>query len=332
MYHIPVMLTEAVDALDVTPGGLYVDCTGGGGSHSAEILRRLGGTGLLIVIDRDPDAIAELHKRFDGMTNAVIVHDEYENIKDILESLVPGRRADGILVDIGSSSHQYDEVSRGFSYHADADAPLDMRMSQSGVSARDIVNNYSYEQLVYVISTLGDEKFAPRIASNIIKRRSEAPIETTTQLVDIIKASKPQKELKKRGHPAQKTFQALRDETNCISSHLEASVDAMFCSLNRGKGRLSILTFSSHEDRIVKTKFRSYASPCICPPELPVCVCHRMPLAAVNKSVTPSEAEIQNNPRARSARLRSLKKIRDTYFDDIDDADGTDGPDRLDER
>lgn len=316
MYHIPVMLKEAVDALDVKENGLYVDCTGGGGSHSAEILKRLDGTGLLITIDRDPDAIAELRRRFDGVGNVVIVHDEYENIKDILAANAPGRRADGILVDLGASSHQYDDVSRGFSYHADADAALDMRMSQSGISARDIVNTYSYERLVYVISTYGDEKFAKSIASNIIKRREIAPIETTLELVDIIKSSMPQKELKKKGHPAQKTFQALKDETNHISEDLSESIDSMFSSLDRGAGRLSILTFSSHEDRIVKTKFRLYAKPCVCPPQAPLCTCGKKPVAAVFKDITPTEAEINENPRARSARLRSLQKIRDDFYDE----------------
>lgn len=304
--HVSVLLHEAVDSLEIKPDGIYVDCTAGGGGHSKAILEKLT-TGHLIAIDRDPDAIKVLKERLGGYPNAHIVHDSFDHIKEILGDV----RVDGILADLGVSSYQLDNRERGFSFHADA--PLDMRMSKEGLSAADVVNTYSEAQLSKILWDYGEEKFAKSIAKNIVKARSEQPIETTFQLIDIIRASMPQKVLRESGHPARKTFQAIRIEVNEELTGLDTALDDMFSCLKVG-GILSIITFHSLEDRMVKQRFQSLLEGCTCPKEFPVCVCGKTPCGKLHgkrKGVAPSEAECKDNPRARSARLRSIEKLKD---------------------
>ena len=298
--HISVLLHEAVDALNVNPAGTYVDCTAGGGGHSAEILRRLGPDGRLVLLDQDPDAIATLHERFDADPRAAIVQTNFSAIHDALQGQGIDR-ADGILADLGVSSHQLDTASRGFSFHADA--PLDMRMSQSGTSAADLVNTCSQEEL--------EEKCAKSIARNIVLARADKPIETTTELAELVKASIPAKMRRTGGHPARRTFQALRIAVNGELDHLKTALDEMFDCLSVG-GRLAVITFHSLEDRMVKQKFASLCKGCTCPPDFPVCVCGKTPKGQLpQKAVEPSETELERNPRARSARLRVIEKLKD---------------------
>ena len=301
--HIPVLFNETIDALNVRPDGIYVDCTAGGGGHCAAVAERLT-TGRIIAIDQDPEAVANLQERFKNNGRVTIVHDNFVNISSILENLgIDG--VDGIMADLGVSSHQLDTDERGFSFHKDA--PLDMRMSMEGMSAADLVNTASQSELQKIIYTYGEEKFAPSIARNIVKAREKKPIETTFELVDIIKASMPMK-AKRDGHPARKTFQALRIEVNGELEKLERALDDMFEALNPS-GRIAIITFHSLEDRIVKEKFNKWVNPCTCPKEFPVCVCGNKPLGKlVFKSKAPTEAELEENPRARSSRLRCFEK------------------------
>lgn len=302
--HIPVLFNETIDALNVRPDGIYVDCTAGGGGHCAAVAERLT-TGRIIAIDQDPEAVANLQERFKNNGRVTIVHDNFVNISSILENLgIDG--VDGIMADLGVSSHQLDTDERGFSFHKDA--PLDMRMSMEGMSAADLVNTASQSELQKIIYTYGEEKFAPSIAMNIVKAREKKPIETTFELVDIIKASMPMK-AKRDGHPARKTFQALRIEVNGELEKLERALDDMFEALNPS-GRIAIITFHSLEDRIVKKKFNKFCEGCICPPEFPVCVCGRKPRGKLPfKSKAPTENEVGENFRAHSARLRAIEKI-----------------------
>ncbi len=302
--HIPVLFNETIDALNVRPDGIYVDCTAGGGGHCAAVAERLT-MGRIIAIDQDPEAVANLQERFKNNGRVTIVHDNFVNISSILENLgIDG--VDGIMADLGVSSHQLDTDERGFSFHKDA--PLDMRMSMEGMSAADLVNTASQSELQKIIYTYGEEKFAPSIARNIVKAREKKPIETTFELVDIIKASMPMK-AKRDGHPARKTFQALRIEVNGELEKLERALDDMFEALNPS-GRIAIITFHSLEDRIVKKKFNKFCEGCICPPEFPVCVCGRKPRGKLPfKSKTPTENEVGENFRAHSARLRAIEKI-----------------------
>ena len=302
--HIPVLFNETIDALNVRPDGIYVDCTAGGGGHCAAVAKRLT-TGRIIAIDQDPEAVANLQERFKNNGRVTIVHDNFVNISSILENLgING--VDGIMADLGVSSHQLDTDERGFSFHKDA--PLDMRMSMEGMSAADLVNTASQSELQKIIYTYGEEKFAPSIARNIVKAREKKPIETTFELVDIIKASMPMK-AKRDGHPARKTFQALRIEVNGELEKLERALDDMFEALNPS-GRIAIITFHSLEDRIVKKKFNKFCEGCICPPEFPVCVCGRKPRGKLPfKSKAPTENEVGENFRAHSARLRAIEKI-----------------------
>lgn len=302
--HIPVLFNETIDALNVRSDGIYVDCTAGGGGHCAAVAERLT-TGRIIAIDQDPEAVANLQERFKNNGRVTIVHDNFVNISSILENLgIDG--VDGIMADLGVSSHQLDTDERGFSFHKDA--PLDMRMSMEGMSAADLVNTASQSELQKIIYTYGEEKFAPSIARNIVKAREKKPIETTFELVDIIKASMPMK-AKRDGHPARKTFQALRIEVNGELEKLERALDDMFEALNPS-GRIAIITFHSLEDRIVKKKFNKFCEGCICPPEFPVCVCGRKPRGKLPfKSKTPTENEVGENFRAHSARLRAIEKI-----------------------
>mgnify|MGYP001234883041 CR=1 FL=1 len=267
--HIPVLFRESIDALDIKPDGLYADCTAGGGGHSNAILDRLSENGRLVAIDRDPQAIETLTKRFEGRENVSIVNDNFFNIKSILSQFTD-EGADGILADLGVSSHQLDDAARGFSFHADA--PLDMRMSMQGMSAADAVNSLSQRELQDIIYRYGEDKFAPRIAAGIVRARAEKPIETTFELNEIIKASIPAKVRATGGHPSKRTYQAIRIELNRELDVLENSIDMMIDRLNP-QGRLCIITFHSLEDRIVKARFRNNENPCTCPPDFPVCVC-----------------------------------------------------------
>lgn len=302
--HIPVLFNETIEALNVRPDGIYVDCTAGGGGHCNAVAEKLT-TGRIIAIDQDPEAIENLTERFKDNDRVTIVHDNFVNIRSILQNFgIDG--VDGIMADLGVSSHQLDTDERGFSFHKDA--PLDMRMSMEGMSAADLVNTASQSELQKIIYTYGEEKFAPSIARNIIKARQEKPIETTFELVDIIKASMPMK-AKRDGHPARKTFQALRIEVNGELEKLDRALEDMFDVLNPS-GRIAIITFHSLEDRIVKKKFNKFCEGCICPPEFPVCVCGRKPRGRLPfKSKAPTENEVGENFRAHSARLRAIEKL-----------------------
>lgn len=305
--HIPVLFRESIDALDIKPDGLYADCTAGGGGHSNAILDRLSENGRLVAIDRDPEAIETLTKRFEGRENVNIVNDNFFNIKSILSQFTD-EGADGILADLGVSSHQLDDAARGFSFHADA--PLDMRMSMQGMSAADAVNSLSQRELQDIIYRYGEDKFAPRIAAGIVRARAEKPIETTLELAEIVKSSIPAAARREGGHPARRTFQALRIYVNGELDGLDRAIDDMFDSLKVG-GRLAIITFHSLEDRAVKQTFASLCEGCICPPEFPVCVCGRKSRGRLpQKAAAPSKAELEENPRSRSARLRVIEKIR----------------------
>ncbi len=304
--HIPVMLDECIAGLNIKPDGVYVDGTAGGAGHSREIARRLT-TGRLVAIDRDPDAVEIARERLYGL-NAVVVRDNFANIDGILASLgISG--IDGMLLDLGVSSYQLDNAERGFSYNADAE--LDMRMSKEGPSARDVVNTYSYGELCRVLFEYGEEKFAKNIASNIIKARESKPIESTTELAEIVKASVPSR-VRREKNPCKKTFQAIRIEVNNELGELSEALDKAFEALNIN-GRLAVITFHSLEDRLVKQRFASFARGCICPPEFPVCVCGRTPRAKPvgKKPIEPSAAELQSNSRSRSAKLRIVEKIKD---------------------
>lgn len=299
--HKSVLFDEAIAALEIDENKIIADGTAGGGGHSREIAKKAK---RLIAIDQDPDAIAVLNERLSAFGNVTIVHDNFSNIKSILSTLnIDG--LDGMLLDLGVSSFQLDNGDRGFSFHQDA--PLDMRMSKEGLSAFDVVNNYGEKELADVIYRYGEEKFSRSIARNIAKYRAEKSIETTFELVDIIKSSMPAKELKK-GHPARKTFQAIRIEVNGELDRLKSALDDAFDCLNPG-GIIAVITFHSLEDRIVKEKFNSWIQGCTCPKEFPVCVCGKKPKGELPfKSKAPSEAELEENPRARSSRLRAFRK------------------------
>ena len=302
--HIPVLLEQCLDGLDIKPDGIYFDGTCGGAGHSREIVKRLT-TGRLIGIDRDPDAVAVASERLSGLP-AQVVRGNYSEIKQIADDLgICG--ADGILLDLGVSSYQLDNAERGFSYHNDA--PLDMRMSKEGTSARDIVNEYSKEQLTKILYEYGEEKFAPRIAETIIKRRSEKPVETTTELADIVRDSIPAK-FRRDKNPCKKTFQAIRIAVNCEFDHLDRALDEGFELLKPG-GRFCIITFHSLEDRIVKQRFAGWCKGCTCPPDFPVCVCGNKPKGKLvcRKPLEASEEELEANPRSRSAKLRIIEKL-----------------------
>ncbi len=303
--HISVLLQESVDSLNVKSDGVYVDCTAGGGGHSAAVLERLGEKGRMILIDQDPDAIATLQKRFEGDSRVTIVKNNFSQLVHILDELSVDK-IDGIIADLGVSSHQLDTADRGFSFHKDA--PLDMRMSQEGKSASDVVNTYSGKELYTIIKNYGEEKFADRVSDAIVKARADEPIKTTMQLAEIVSSAIPAK-FRRNGHPARKTFQAIRIEVNGELDVLKNTLPAMFESLNEG-GVLSIITFHSLEDRIVKDYFKTLKEGCICPKDFPVCVCGRKPKAIVKSSgVTASNKELDDNNRSRSAKLRTAVKL-----------------------
>ena len=307
--HTSVLLEEVLDNLAIRPDGIYVDGTLGGGGHSYHILERLTAGGRLIGIDQDTDAIAAASERLSEFGGAVtIVHDNYEHIGEVLRDLGIGK-VDGILLDLGVSSYQLDDAERGFTYRTE-DAPLDMRMDQRReFTAREVVNTYSEEELTRIIREFGEEKFAGRIARRITQEREKMPIETTGQLTQIVKDAIPARARATGRHPARRTFQAIRIEVNGELRVLRESLDDMIDLLNPG-GRICIITFHSLEDRIVKDTFRRAENPCICPPEFPVCVCGRKPKGRVitRKPIIPSEEEMEQNPRSKSAKLRVFEK------------------------
>lgn len=299
--HKSVLFDEAISALELNEQKIIADGTAGGGGHSREIAKTAK---RLIAIDQDPDAISVLNERIGALPNVTIVHNNFSDIKNIVDNLgLDG--IDGMLLDLGVSSFQLDNGDRGFSFHQNA--PLDMRMSKNGLSAYDVVNSYDEQSLADVIWRYGEEKFSRCIAKNIVKSRADKPIETTFELVDIIKSSMPQRELKK-GHPARKTFQAIRIEVNDELEKLSQALDNAFDVLNPG-GIIAVITFHSLEDRIVKEKFAEWTRGCTCPKEFPICVCGNKPKGELPfKSKAPSEKELADNPRARSSRLRAFKK------------------------
>lgn len=305
--HKSVLLYETVGSLNIKPGGCYVDGTLGGGGHASEVAKRLG-SGRLIGIDQDADAIAAAAKRLRTVEDKVtIVRSNYENIKRVLEDLHI-EKVDGIYLDLGVSSYQLDTAARGFTYREDA--PLDMRMDQREErTAADIVNSYDEMELYRIIRDYGEDRFAKNIAKHIVKAREEHPIETTGELAEIIKGAIPAKVRATGGHPAKRTFQAIRIELNRELAVLEDSIDTMIDLLKPG-GRLSIITFHSLEDRIVKTRFRINESPCICPPDFPVCVCGRVSKGRVitRKPILPTKEELEENSRSKSAKLRVFER------------------------
>lgn len=303
--HQSVLLAECIDGLEIQPSGIYVDGTAGGAGHSAEIAKRLVG-GKLFAFDKDPQAVAIARERLAPYKTAEVIQADFRDLASILkERGITG--ADGILLDLGVSSHQLDTPERGFSYHQDA--PLDMRMSQEGMSARDLVNSYSVEDLTRIIREFGEERYAFTIAKNIEKARAKAEIETTGQLAEIIKYSMPPAARKDK-NPARRTFQAIRIAVNGELDALSQVLDGAFDFLNPG-GRFAIITFHSLEDRMVKQKFADFIRGCICPPDFPVCVCGHKPRGKLinKKPVTATEQEMENNRRSRGAKLRVIEKL-----------------------
>ena len=306
--HKSVLLHETIDFLNIRPDGVYVDGTLGGGGHAKEVLSRLSEAGRLIGIDQDGEALKAAAARLGDDTGRVsLIHGNFSNIGEYLKNLsVEG--ADGIVLDLGVSSYQLDNGSRGFSYMTDA--PLDMRMDQSsGSTAADIVNEYPKAELIRIFRAYGEEPFSAQIAERIVKRREEKPVETTLELVDLITQAVPAKARKRGGHPAKRVFQAIRIEVNDELNVLRDSLDEMILHLNPG-GRICVITFHSLEDRIVKEAFRRNEHPCICPPEFPVCVCGRKPTGRVitKHPVLPGDTELQENSRAKSAKLRVFER------------------------
>ena len=305
--HESVLLDETIEQLAIVKNGIYVDGTLGGAGHSSAILDRLGDDGHLIGIDQDEEAIEAAKARLKNDSRVTVVKSNFKNIRQVLDGLGIDK-VDGILLDLGVSSHQFDDPERGFSYREDA--PLDMRMdTRQGMSAADIVNSYTEEELKRIIREYGEERYAGPIAANIVRTRESKEIQTTGELVDIIRNSMPEREKNKKGHPARKTFQALRIECNHELDVLKDSLDDMIDSLKM-QGRLCIITFHSLEDRIVKQAFLKAENPCTCPPDFPVCVCGKKPLGKMrpHKPIGPSEEEVVRNKRARSAKLRVFIK------------------------
>lgn len=304
-YHQSVMPDEVLADLNVRPDGIYLDGTAGGGGHSRLIAERLTGGGRLFALDQDPDAVAEASERLAGLP-AEVIKTNFTQLGEVLAA--HNVKADGILLDLGVSSHELDDPARGFSYLHDG--PLDMRMSQSGRSAADLVNTLSQEELAEIFFRYGEEKYARSIAQQIVAARAEQPVTTTFALAELVKRGVPAKARRDK-NPCKRTFQALRiavnDELNCLSAALDTAFDAL-----NTDGVLVILTFHSLEDRIVKQAFAGYCTGCICPPEFPVCTCGRKPRGELlhRKPLTASEAELAVNPRSRSAKLRSIRRIR----------------------
>ena len=308
--HRPVLLDECIEALAIRPDGVYLDGTLGRAGHSREIVKRLT-TGRLICVDRDQAALDAAEARLaDWMDKVTLVHSNFDRVADILDELGL-RGADGMLFDLGVSSPQLDDASRGFSYMADA--PLDMRMDRSeGLTAADVVNTWPQEELRRILQQYGEERYAPSIAAAIVRRRQERPIATTLELVEVIKSGMPAKALKEKQHPAKRSFQAIRIAVNDELASVDRMLQGAVPRLNR-RGRLAVITFHSLEDRLVKNALAQFARGCICPTDFPVCVCGRTPEVKLTpkKPILPSEREIEENPRARSAKLRVAEKLKD---------------------
>lgn len=307
--HVPIMLTECIEGLNINPDGIYVDATLGGAGHSSEIAKRLSPKGTLIGIDKDLTAIEVSRERLSKYNcKIILVNDDYKNLLNILkENNI--EKIDGLLADLGVSSYQIDEVSRGFSYSKDA--PLDMRMNQNqSLTAREVVNTYEEKDLLKILYEYGEENFAKSIVKNIIRYRQEKPIETTGELVKIIEKSVPSKLLYKGGSVAKKTFQAIRIEVNNELEHLRLVLNDMIDCL-KPKGRLCIITFHSLEDRLVKNCFNENSTGCICPKSFPICVCNHKPIVCLvnKKPIVPDENEVKNNSRSTSSKLRIVEKI-----------------------
>ncbi len=304
--HVSVLLNESIEGLNIKPDGIYVDGTAGGAGHSSEIAKRLK-TGRLIALDKDPDAIATATERLSKYPCATVVRSDFAEIPAVLDSLGIDK-VDGVLLDLGVSSHQLDEAERGFSYHSEA--PLDMRMSQEGLSAYDLVNGASGAELAKILYDYGEEKFAPRIVNAILDARAVKPIETTTELADIVRNAVPAAVRRKEGHPARKTFQAIRIAVNGELDRLSEALDRAFERLAPG-GRFAIITFHSLEDRMVKQAFAEYTKGCTCPPEFPVCICGKTPRGKLvsRKPIEPTPEELEVNHRSRSAKLRIIEKL-----------------------
>lgn len=306
--HLSVMLQESIHALNINKDGIYIDCTLGGGGHSFAILKELSQKGKVIGIDQDEEAIEAAQKRLKIFDNMNFIHDNFLNIDNILKNLGI-EKVDGILMDLGVSSYQLDNPARGFSYMKDA--PLDMRMnSESELSAYEVVNDYSEQDLYRIIRQYGEENFASRIARFIVENRQIEPIETTLQLVEIIRRATPVKYRYEGSHPAKKTFQAIRIEVNHELDVLEKTLESCVNHLNPG-GRIVVITFHSLEDRIVKNKFKQLQDPCTCPKDFPICVCKKKSILKIitKKPLEPSEQEMIGNPRSKSSKLRIGEKI-----------------------
>lgn len=302
--HKSVLLYETVNSLNIKPDGIYVDGTVGGAGHSLEIAKRLT-TGHLYAFDRDPDAVAVATERLSGF-NATVIMSNFDEMDSRLAE-IGVNKVDGIMLDLGVSSYQLDTAGRGFSYHKTA--PLDMRMSKKGLSAKDVINEYSKEDLTRIFKDFGEEKFSYRIAEAILRARKVKTIETTTELAEIIAESVPAS-YRREGHPARKCFQAVRIEVNGELDSLAVALDKAFELLNKD-GILSVITFHSLEDRIVKQKFKEFCTGCTCPPDIPICVCGKTPLGELvnRKPITATNEELENNQRSRSAKLRVIKKL-----------------------
>lgn len=308
--HRPVLLDECIQALAIRPEGIYLDGTLGRAGHSREIARRLT-TGRLICVDRDQAALDAAQERLaPWMDRVTLVHSNFDQLNGILDELALDG-VDGMLFDLGVSSPQLDDGSRGFSYMADA--PLDMRMDRDqGLSAADVVNGWSQEELRRILTQYGEERYAASIAATIVRRRADKPIETTLELVDVIRSGMPARALKEKQHPAKRSFQAIRIAVNDELASVDRMVQSAVPRLNRG-GRLAVITFHSLEDRIVKTGLAAFSRGCTCPPDFPVCVCGKTPDVRLvsRKPILPSEQEVAENPRARSAKLRVAEKLKD---------------------
>ena len=309
--HVSVLLKETVDGAFTDPNGVYADLTTGGGGHSLELAKRLDG-GRLICFDQDKEALEAAGERLKGLP-VTLVRSNFCEMKSVLADLGI-KELDGIIADLGVSSHQLDTAERGFSFHNDA--PLDMRMSGEGLSARDVVNEYDEGELAKILFDYGEEKFGNRIARGIVNARLTAPIETTGQLAEIIKSSVPAA-YRREKNPCRKSFQAIRIEVNHELDVLETALTDGFDVLKVG-GRMSVITFHSLEDRIVKNRFKEFCTGCTCPPEFPVCVCGRKPMGRLvdKKPITASPEELERNPRSSSAKLRIIEKIRRSPLED----------------